>query len=138
MRETKETYKRQCQSQNSSKTKKFSVLDLFRYKSLRKMTLILIVVDCVFYLRYLAPTLMLNQFHFNIFLNGVAIESAQVFAAIFGYLTIMKIPRRVSGCVSFGIIMLCSFILIFIWDQDETEVKNIGSGIVVLIFLFFI
>ena len=37
------------------------------------MTFVLIVVDCVFYLQYLAPTLMLNQFHFNIFLNGVAI-----------------------------------------------------------------
>ena len=53
--------------------KKFTVFDLFRYKSLRTMTLILIAVDCVFYLQYLAPTLMLNQFDFDIFLNGAAI-----------------------------------------------------------------
>ena len=102
------------------------------------MTLILIVVDCIFYLQYLAPTLMLNQFHFNIFLNGVAIESAQVFAAVFGYMTIMKIPRRTSGCVSFAIVMLCSFILIFVWHQDETEVAHLGESIFVLIFLFLI
>lgn len=34
--------------------------------------------------------------------------------------------------------MVCSFILIFVWDQDETEVAHIGESISVLIFLFFI
>ena len=53
--------------------KKFTLLDLFRYKSLRTMTIILIFLDCVFALQYLTPTLMLNQFNFDIFLNGSAI-----------------------------------------------------------------
>ena len=81
------------------------------------MTIILIIVDSVFYLQYLAPTLMLNQFHFNIFVNGTVVQSSQIFASIFGYLTITKIPRRVSGCVSFTIITLCAIILVKIWDQ---------------------
>ena len=37
------------------------------------MTITLIFLDCVFALQYLTPTLMLNQFNFDIFLNGAAI-----------------------------------------------------------------
>jgi hypothetical protein len=102
------------------------------------MTLILIFVDIVFTLQYYAPTLMLNQFNFNIFINGAAIESAQIFAGFLGYFTIYRVPRRTMACVSFAIIMACSTVLIFIWDQDETEVTDIGSNMVTLIFLFFI
>jgi hypothetical protein len=102
------------------------------------MTIILILVDCVFSLQYMTPTLMLNQFNFDIFLNGAAIESAQIFAGIFGYLTIYRLPRRLEGCVSFAVIMLCSVVLIFIWDQDETEITDIRANIVVLLLVFFI
>lgn len=67
-------YKADLVSQSSSKNaKKFSLIDLFRYKSLRSMTFILIFMDCVFMFQYLTPTLMLSQFNFNIFLNGAAI-----------------------------------------------------------------
>ena len=99
---------------------KFNIIDLFRYKSLRMMTLIVIFLDCIFYLLYLAPTLMLNQFNFDIFLNGASIESAQVFAGVLGYFTIYKVPRRLAGCASLLVIMGCSTVLIFIWDQDNT------------------
>ena len=81
---------------------------------------------------------MLNQFNFDIYINGVAIESAQMIAAIIGYIFVLKWPRRLSNCISFLVIMISSIVLIFIWDQEETEVTNIGSNIVVLIFLFFI
>jgi len=118
--------------------KKFSIIDLFRYKSLRVMTILLIILDCVFYLQYLAPTLMLDQFDFNIFINGGAIESAQIFVGFIGYFTIGKMPRRIYGVVSFGIIAACSIALIFIWDQDNTENTELSSNIIVLIFIFFI
>jgi hypothetical protein len=98
------------------------------------MTFLLIILDCVFYLQYLAPTLMLNQFHFNIFLNGAVIESAQLFVFFIGYFTIQRVPRRVYGMVSFTIITGCSIVLCFIWNQHETEVTNI----VVLAFVFLI
>lgn len=68
---------------------------------MRKMTIYLIVLDCVFYLQYLAPTLMLNQFHFNIFLNGAVIESTQLFVFFIGYFTIQKVP--------------CLYFLVFLW-----------------------
>ena len=81
---------------------------------------------------------MLSQFHFDIFLSGASIESAQVFAAVFGYFTIYRLPRRTEGGVSFFIIMCCSIVLIFIWDQNESEVSDIGSNIATLILIFII
>ena len=125
-------------SKTSTNIKKFTILDLFRYKSLRILTIILCLVDCVFYLQYLAPTLMLDQFDFDIFVNGVAVQSSQVLAGLFGLLTITKIPRRVSGCVSFGFIAVCAGVLIFVWDQDSTDVDDESNKIVVLIFIFLI
>ena len=67
---------------------------------------------------HLTPTLMLSQFHFDIFISGASIESAQIFAAVFGFFTIYRLPRRIEGGVSFFIIMICSIVLIFIWDQN--------------------
>ena len=60
--DTQNQYRRKIASRSTVnlKIKKFTILDLFRYKSLRKLTLILLVVDSVFYLQYLAPTLMLD------------------------------------------------------------------------------
>lgn len=102
------------------------------------MTIILIFVDCIFYLQYLTPTLMLNQFDFNIYVNGVSIESAQIFVGIIGVLTIYRLKRRVLAMVSFGIIMACSIVLIFTWNQDQKSTENVGSSVGVLVLLFFI
>ena len=35
------------EANNSSKSKRFSIVDLFRYKSLRRMTLMLMIMDFV-------------------------------------------------------------------------------------------
>ena len=125
-------------SKRKTMLKSFTVLDLFRYESLRWLTLIVIFVDIFFNFQYMAPTLMLNQFKFNIFLNGTVIQSAQVFAGVIGFFTIMKFKRRTTGVVSYIIILVCSVVLIFIWDQDETEITDIGSNVIVLILLFVI
>jgi len=94
------------------------MLDLFRYKSLSLMTLYLLFLDCVFALQYLTPTLMLNRFNFSIYVNGLAIESAQIFAGLIPYFTIYKAPRRLEGMISFGVILICSLVLTFVWDQN--------------------
>ena len=125
-------------NESTVKMRKFSFVDLLRYKSLRSMTLILIIVDGVFTLQYYTPTLMLNQFNLGIYLSGASIESAQVFAGILGYLIISKVKRRKEGMISFSIIAICSLTLIFIWDQNQTDVTDIGSNLIVLFFVFFI
>jgi hypothetical protein len=81
---------------------------------------------------------MLSQFNFNVFVSGSVIEASQILVSIFGYLSIYKIPRRLSGMVSFTIIMVCSIILVFIWDQSGSDDGDTGKKIVVLIFVFVI
>jgi hypothetical protein len=58
------------------------------------MTILLVFMDIVFSLQYLAPTLMLGQFDLSIYVSGLVIESAQVFAGIIPFFTIYKLPRR--------------------------------------------
>ena len=62
---------------------------------------------------------MLSQFDFDIFLNGAAIESAQLLTGLIGYMTISRLKRRIVACVSFTIITVISIVLIFIWDQNQ-------------------
>jgi len=140
VKEIQNRYKRDIlrKSVTSNKSKKFTFIDLFRYKSLRIMTITLIFVDCVFVLQYLTPTLMLNQFDFNVFVSGSVIEASQILVSIFGYLAIYRVPRRISGMISFTIIMICSIILVFIWDQNGSDDGDSTRKIVVLIFIFVI
>jgi hypothetical protein len=70
-------------------------------------------------------------------MNGAAIESAQVISTVFGWLTVYKQPRRLSGGICFFIIMVCSIVLTFIWDQNGTN-ATFSASIVVLIFVFLI
>jgi len=43
-----------------------------------------------------------------------------------------------SGMVSFGIIVACSIVLIFVWNQDGGNDEEVGSNVVVLLFVFII
>ena len=102
------------------------------------MTILLVFLDIVFSLQYLAPTLMLGQFNFNIYVNGLVIESAQVFAGLIPFFTIYKIPRRWEGVVSFGIICACSIVLIFVWDQNATSSSSTANSVLTLMFMFLV
>lgn len=138
IKEIQINYKLNYLGKKTAKVKKFTPLDLFRYPSLRGMTLILIAVDLVYTLQYFTPTLMLNQFNFNIYISGLSLGSANLLAGIGAYLAISRFNRRQTGCISFTIIMLCSIILVFIWDQDATEVTDIKANIATLVLIFFI
>jgi len=83
------------------------------------MTLMLIIMDFTIDLEYYTPTLMLDQFHFSIFVNGLVIQSSQIFASIISSLLVYRIKRRIFGMISFAVVAMCSFGLIFIWDQDS-------------------
>ena len=79
---------------------------------------------------------MLDQFHFSIFINGCVIQSAQIFASVASCFLIYKFKRRLYGMVSLTLIMVSSLILVFIWDQNNEEVTDISSNIIVLAFVF--
>ena len=58
---------------SDKKQKTFTILDLFRYKSLRMMTIMLIVVQCTTIFAFYAPALMLDQFNLSLYINGLVV-----------------------------------------------------------------
>jgi len=79
---------------------------------------------------------MLDQFDFSIFINGCAVQSAQIFASIASLFLIPRFKRRLYGMTSLTLIMLSCLTLVFIWDQNKEEVTDIGSNVAVLAFVF--
>ena len=90
-------------------------------------------------LEYFSPSFMLDQFHFTIFINGTVVQSAQIIANIAATFLIYKVPRKVYGYVSFAVIVICSTVLIFIWDQSkEEEGSELGPNTAILGLVFVI
>ena len=89
-------------------------------------------------LEYFTPTLMLDQFNFTIFVNGIAVQLSQILSILPSYFFINKITRRKLAIVSLLIIGLSSIVMIFIWDQDKSDITDIWSNIAVIIFVFII
>ena len=99
--------------------KHFSVLDLFRYKSLRSMTLILIFIQVLVIFGFFAPILMLEKFHLSLFFNGFVLGLSEFIAYPVCYFTISTMKRRTTAYLCFSLTFISSFILIFVWDQGE-------------------
>ena len=59
LKDVKEVYQLKLKSSGSSAKKNFTILDLFRYKSLRMMTLIVILVQITVSFAFYAPALLL-------------------------------------------------------------------------------
>ena len=97
------------------------------------LTILQIAINFVFY----APTLMLADFQFSIFLNVVVIGSASAVSYIFSYFAINHIKRKTMATVSFIIIFVISFVLIFFWDPNG-EFLDVKANIAILIAFFVI
>lgn len=83
------------------------------------MTLLLAFIDISINLEYFTPSLMISQFNFSIYINGLVVQSAEFLSGVVSCFIINCIPRRVLAITSFSIVFVCSFILIFIWDQNN-------------------
>ena len=118
------------------RARKFTMIDLFRYRSLRYLTLVLVVMDCTLDLEYYAPTLMLDQFKFSIFVNGLVVQSSLIIACLITTFIVNRFPRRAFNSFAYAIIMICALVLIFIWDQNKEEVTDIWSNVAVLALIF--
>ena len=119
-----------------SKGRKFTILDLFRYKSLRMLTIVLVVMDCTLDLEYYTPTLMLDQFKFSIFINGLVIQSSLILASLLTSFLVYRFKRRIFNMVSYSVVMICALVLVFIWDQNKEEVTDVWSNVAVLAVVF--
>ena len=92
---------------------------MFRYPSLRYLTIFLILLQISINFLFYAPNLMLADFEFSIFINGIVIGSASAISYFFSYFAVTRVARKTMGLVSFTIILILSFVLIFIWDSND-------------------
>ena len=95
-------------------------------------------VDCSVALQYYAPTLMLDQFKLNIFINGLVVESSQLMSSLLSCFIVERVPRRIMTMASFTLILACSLALVFLWDQDQEEATDLVANLTVLVFIFVI
>jgi MFS transporter, OCT family, solute carrier family 22 (organic cation transporter), member 4/5 len=136
VREIQAEYKGSLRRAEDGSERKFSMLDLFRYKSLRNMTIVLVIMDCTLDLEYYTPTLMLDQFKLNIFLNGLIIQSSLVLACLLTTVLVHRFSRRMFNMLSYAVITLCAGVLIFIWDQNKEYVTSVSENLAVLVVVF--
>jgi MFS transporter, putative metabolite:H+ symporter len=120
---------------SKTKEKRFSILDLFRFGSLRGMTLMLILLQCTIIFEFYAPALMLDKFKMNIFINGLVVGVSELISYPICYFLIMKSRRQFIAYGCFAATFVCSAILTFMWNQEE-ENPAIGESIGVLAFIF--
>ena len=62
---------------------------------------------------------MLDKFDLGIFINGIALGFSELIACPAAYLLINRVGRRIIAYLCYAITLLCSLILLFLWDQDN-------------------
>lgn len=120
---------------SEKKERRFSILDLFKFKSLRGMTIMLIILQCTIIFEFYAPALMLDKFKLNIFINGLVVGVSELISYPICYFLIMKSKRQLIAYACFAATFLCSTILTFMWDQED-ENPDVSKSIGVLAFIF--
>ena len=81
---------------------------------------------------------MLDQFKFSIYINGLVVQSSQIIASIVICFLVYRVKRKVYAYISFAVIMVSSIALVFVWDQNNEEVTDVGANAAVLALMFII
>lgn len=116
--------------------KKFTVIDLFKYKSTRYITILLSIVFCIICISFYAPSLMLSEFDFDFFINGLAIGFSQLIAYVATYFIVERARRRLLANICFGVALACSGALIFLWDQTGEKESTTAEQVIIIVLIF--
>ena len=118
--------------------KTVSLLDLCRFGSLRVITICLSLLGFFSYAMYYAPTLIIGQFGFNIYINNIMVTVADTFSLIALVFYVTKIPRRSSSLVFFLIATVLALILVFVTVPDGCDIcaESITQLVIIVIFRF--
>ena len=92
---------------------------LFEYPSLRLKAICTMIIWFSIGFLYYAPFILVNQFGFNFFLNGILLDISEVLTYLFTYFAITHIKRKKLIYTTLIVIFFCCFALIFI---DKTSI----------------
>lgn len=79
-----------------------------------------VVAFCVDFLYY-APVMLISEFGFDFYLNGVLINISELATYVLTYFFIARIPRRQLAVAMFAGALLCSFALVFLNGHSLCE-----------------
>jgi hypothetical protein len=125
--EVKRLYKLKLQAESQSQNKKFSGIDLFRYKSIRGLSIGLILLNISLGLQFFGPALILEEFQPNIFVNGIILGLSEFIAYPFCYFIISYTKRKTLAYWCFAVAAGCQFILMFVWKQGDRAYMASGN-----------
>lgn len=98
-------------------------IDLFRYKSLRKITISSMILFFSSSILFFMPLNLVTQFGFNFYLNGLIINLSELISFPFSLYFVRTLKRRVFICRCLVVAFMASFILVFI-DNNRICVNN--------------
>jgi MFS family permease len=137
---TLEAYRERLNSGGTTfQRKNFTVVDLFCYKSVRNITVGLIVLNIVLGLLFFGPVLILSEFELNIFVEGLVVGLSEFVSYPLCYYLITRTKRQLLAYRCFAVAAACQILLIFVWNQGATA--NFSSTyesclLMLLIFVF--
>lgn len=88
---------------------------------------------------FFSPTLMLNDFQLNIFINGLVLGVSYVVSEVFCYLVVKNCKRKTFAIGMMVVILVCSIVLIFVYKpKADGEVASLSGNIGILAAMFII
>jgi hypothetical protein len=114
-----------------------TALDLFRFKSLRKVTICAGIICVSTYLMYYGPILIVGQIGFDIYTSNIVLNASDLLVYYPLFLIIDKIRRKKTGAILLGFASSIAGVLIFISPPSDCQ-GNCSEIIIqlVLVFLF--
>jgi len=91
-----------------------SPLDLCKFSSLRKITILSSMMSYIIISMYYGPTLIIDTIGFNTYATSLAIQFAELLGFIPTYYFIEKVPRKKAGFILFLVTVVTSFIVAMI------------------------
>lgn len=94
-------------------SKPSSPMDIFRYGSLRFITICGGFINMSTFFMYYGPSLIVDQFGFDIYTSSSVLDIADILVYVPLMLIINKLRRRFGGIIMFAIATLISLFLVF-------------------------
>jgi hypothetical protein len=95
----------------------FTYFDLLRYRSLRSITLCMMVVFIAIHILYYAPLMLIDEFGFDFYLNGIVVNLSELITYPISYFVIIKLKRRRCNLIGSALVFFASFCLIFLHSK---------------------
>jgi hypothetical protein len=110
-------------------------LDLFRFSSLRMITVCSMLLFFSVNILYNAPQMLIDQIGFDFYLNGIIINCSELTTFFFTYFLITQVQRRLLNITTSTVSLVCSIILIFAHSCTGETCSHSNGFEMVMIFI---